>query len=187
MDTRYGLLIDLKRCIGCHTCTMACKMENGIADGSWIRVETVGGPHMDTPSGKYPDLRMHYLPRVCNHCAQPRCIPACPTQAIVKRKDGIVLVQGEKCVGCGDCTKACPYQAPQVNPTMAVAQMCTLCFHRVQNDREPFCVRCCPTRALEFGNISDPDSPISKQILKKSASVLNPEAGTKPSVFYAPP
>jgi Fe-S-cluster-containing dehydrogenase component len=179
------MLFDLKRCIGCHTCTFACKMENGIQRGSWIRIETIGGTDMDTPEGKYPNVHMHFLPKLCNHCAQPACLPACPTHAIYKRKDGIVLIDREKCTGCKICTKACPYGIPTFNPKTGVVEMCTLCSGRIDKGLEPFCVRCCVTKAIEFGEIDDADSKISRLMHKKRAFTLLPESGTQPSVHYS--
>ena len=187
MTNQYGILIDLKRCIGCHTCTFACKIENDVQPGSWIHVKTEGGPHMDTPEGIYPNVRMHYLPKTCNHCRRPTCLPVCPTHAIYKRKDGIVLIDKDKCMGCKLCIEACPYEAPIFNPETSIVEMCTLCSHRIDNGLEPFCVTCCPTRAMEFGDINDPNSEISRLIRKKRAYVLMPERDTQPAVYYYPP
>jgi len=141
---------------------------------------------MDTPEGKYPNLRMQYLPQTCNHCMQPACVPACPTQAIYKRDDGIVLIDQEKCTGCGACTEACPYKAPKVNSAKGVAEMCTLCAHRIDKGLEPFCAKCCITKAIEFGDIRDPNSEISELIHKKKGYVLLQDSGTQPSVYYRP-
>ena len=187
MTKQYGILVDLKRCIGCHTCTMACRMENNIQVGSWIGVETVGGPHADTAKGTYPNVSMYFVPKMCNHCRHPPCLPTCPTSAIHKREDGIVLVDKQKCNGCGLCAKACPYEIPRVNREAVVVEMCTLCSHRIDKELEPFCVTCCITRAFEFGDVSDPDSKISQSIRKKRAYVLFPERGTEPSVYYSQP
>ena len=112
---KYGLVIDLERCIGCETCRIACKAENGRDIGSGIRVDTVGGAHRDTPSGKYPNLSMYYLPVPCMHCGKPSCLDACPSEAIYQREDGIVLVDEEKCNGCEACIDACPYGALTYN------------------------------------------------------------------------
>lgn len=187
MIKQYALLIDLKRCIGCHTCTLACKMENEIQTGSWINVETVGGPHTDTPLGKYPNVRMHYVPKLCYHCKQPTCIPACPTLAIYKRKDGIVLIDETKCNGCQSCLEACPYKALRFSPESRIVEKCTLCSHRIDRGLEPFCVTCCVTKAIEFGDMNNPNSRISQSRIEKKAFVLSPEKGTQPSVHYSPP
>ena len=186
MAKRYGLAIDLERCIGCHTCTIACKLENGIEEGSWIKVRTIGGPHPDTPSGEHPELSMHFLPVLCMHCAQPPCLDACPLQAISRRGDGIVLIDESKCDGCQACLPACPYGALMYDAERNVARKCTLCAHRVDEGLEPFCVVCCETEAMYFGDLQDPDSPVSRIVAQRSAEVLQPEKGTQPAVYFCP-
>jgi molybdopterin-containing oxidoreductase family iron-sulfur binding subunit len=186
MAKRYGLAIDLERCIGCHTCTIACKLENGIEKGSWIKVRTIGGPHPDTPSGVHPELSMHFLPMLCMHCDRPPCIDACPLQAISKRGDGIVLVDEEKCDGCQACLSACPYEALMYDEDRGVARKCTLCAHRVDEGLEPFCLVCCETEAIYFGDLEDPDSPVARIVARRRAEVLQPELGTEPAVYYCP-
>ena len=187
MSKRYGIVIDLERCIGCHTCTIACKLENDIEGDSWLRVETVGGRGMDTASGEFPNLRMHYLPKLCMHCAQPPCLDACPLEAIYKRDDGIVLVDANKCDSCEVCIPACPYGVLNLDPKTNLAAKCTLCSHRIEQGLEPFCVICCEDEALYFGDLADPTSPVSKLAAKKNAYVLLPDAGTGPTVQYCPP
>ena len=90
---RYAMAIDLDRCTGCHACSVACKVENNLPNGIWWnRVMTVGGESMDTPEGKFPNLRMEFLPINCQHCENPACVKACPVGATYKRKeDGIVI------------------------------------------------------------------------------------------------
>ena len=187
MSKRYGIVIDLERCIGCHTCTIACKLENGIEEGSWLNVETVGGDGMDTPRGEYPNVKMHYLPKLCMHCDEPPCLDACPLEAISKRDDGIVLIDNEKCDGCEACIAACPYGVILLNREKNVATKCTLCAHRIDKGLEPFCVICCETEAMYFGDIADPESRVSKLIASGKAYVLQPEADTGPAIHYCPP
>jgi molybdopterin-containing oxidoreductase family iron-sulfur binding subunit len=107
----YAMIIDLDRCIGCHTCAVACKVENDTPMGIWWnRVLTVGGPSMDSPDGEYPNLTMHFLPFACQHCDNPPCVKVCPTGATYKRADdGAVVVDYERCIGCRYCMAACPY------------------------------------------------------------------------------
>lgn len=186
MASRYGLVIDLERCIGCHTCKIACKMENGIEVGSGIRVETVGGLHQDTPAGKYPDLSMYYLPVPCMHCAKPPCLDACPTGAIYKREDGIVVVSEEMCNGCQVCIPACPYDVLTYNQEKDVVWKCHFCAHRIDEGLEPFCVTCCEMRAMFFGDLANPGSKVSQLVARKKTYVLKPEAGTKPAIYYCP-
>ena len=187
MSKRYGIVIDLERCIGCHTCSIACKLENGIEEGSWIKVETVGGRGMDTASGEFPDVKMHFLPKLCMHCAKPPCIDACPLGAIYQRDDGIVLVDAGKCDGCQICVPACPYDVLNFNPETNLVAKCTLCSHRVEHGLEPFCVICCEEEAMYFGDLADPTSQVSKLVASKNAYVLSPEAGTEPAIHYCPP
>lgn len=188
MAKRYGMLIDLKRCIGCHTCSLACKVENRTPLGiDWLRVITIGGNHLDTPSGVYPDVAMHWVPAACMHCQNAPCEQACPTLAITRRADGIVLIDREKCNGCQDCLSACPYGAPQYNPKTGVVEKCTLCVHRIDEGQQPFCVAACVTEAFVFGDLNDPDSDVSRAIAGKDVEVALPELGAKPSVYYGPP
>ena len=184
---RYGLVIDLERCIGCHTCTIACKVENSIEVGSGIRVETAGGAHPDSPAGKYPQLSMYYLPVACMHCDQLPCRDACPIGAIYQRPDGIVLIDEQRCDGCQECLAACPYQALVYDPERAVVRKCNLCFERLDQGFEPFCALCCGTEAIFFGDLADPKSKVSQLIAQRSAYTLKPESGTGPGIHYCPP
>ena len=186
MSKRYGLVIDLDRCMGCMECRIACKVENNLDKGSGIRVDTIGGAHPDTPRGKYPNLSMYYLPVPCMHCDDPSCIEACPEEAIYKRQDGIVLVDEEKCNGCQACISACPYGALTYDDHRDVVVKCTLCHHRIEEGLEPFCVRCCEDEAIFFGDLNDPESKVSRLISQRSAYTLKPEAGTGPAVYYCP-
>ncbi|MBM4462872.1 MAG: 4Fe-4S dicluster domain-containing protein [Chloroflexi bacterium] len=187
MAKRYGLVIDLDRCTGCQTCNVACKMEHNLDGFSGIRVDTVGGPHRDTPAGEYPNLSMYYLPVLCMHCSQPPCLPSCPTEAIYQRKDGIVLIDEEKCNGCQECLEACPYGVLVYDTQKNKAWKCNLCAHRVDEGLEPFCVLCCETEAMFFGDISDPSAQLSQLARKRKAYALQPESGAEPAVRYCPP
>ena len=103
--TRWGMTIDLRRCVGCQTCTIACKQEHGLPAGTAWRFVA------DCEVGEYPDVRRLFLPMQCMHCAEPPCVPVCPTGASRQREDGIVWIHYDACVGCGYCAMACPYQA----------------------------------------------------------------------------
>jgi len=186
MAKRYGLVIDLERCIGCHTCTIACKLENGIEKDSGIRGKTIGGPYKDSPAGEYPRLSMHFLPVPCMHCEAPPCMEACPQEAISKRADGIVLIDGEKCDGCRVCVPECPYDVLVEDEEKQIVRKCTLCAHRVDEGVEPFCVTCCETEAMSFGDLNDPETQVSKLIAERTARPLKPEAGLHPAVYYCP-
>ena len=154
MSKRYGLVIDLFRCLGCQTCRIACKVENNLDKGYGIRVDTIGGPYQDTPEGKYPNLSMYYLPVPCMHCDEPPCIDACPEEAIYKRQDGIVLVDEDKCNGCQLCIPACPYDALTYDDHRDVVVKCTLCHQRIDQGLEPFCVALCEDGSIFFGDLN---------------------------------
>ena len=187
MAERYGLVIDLDRCAGCLTCTVACQMEHGLDHVSGIRVETVGGAGRDTPKGSYPGLSMYYLPTPCMHCGEAPCIPSCPTEAIYQRRDGIVLINEELCNGCEQCLEVCPYGVLVYVPEKDSVWKCTLCYHRVDQGLEPFCALCCEMEAIFFGDVGDASSRVSDLISQREAYVLKPELGTTPAMFYCPP
>src|SRR6266404_3439661 len=114
--SRLGMVLNLDRCIGCWACAVACKMENSIGEGLWWQeIKTIGGADIDTSAGVFPYVSKHYQPRNCSHCAEPPCLPVCPTSAIVQRADGIVDIIYDKCIGCGKCEPACPYDAIEMN------------------------------------------------------------------------
>lgn len=203
---RLGMVVDTVRCIGCDTCAVACKTENNLPDDVWWnRVWTVGGAESHTPSPTQPRPTMWFLTVACQHCENPPCVPVCPTGATYKREeDGIVLIDYEKCIGCGACVEACPYDGVRVrnadeisyaNPfpqggfdvraqQPATVSKCTFCSHRVAEDRQPACVEVCPARARFFGDLDDPDSEVSTLIKTRETFQLHPEAGTNPSVHF---
>ena len=184
MQKRYGMVIDLRRCIGCHTCSVACKSEHAIEKHSWMTVSTVGGVHMDSPAGRYPDLKMDYLPKACMHCAEAPCIEACSSGALYRREDGIVLVGTERCDGCQMCMEACPYAVITFNEQKRVIEKCDFCYERLDEGEEPFCVSCCGMKAMHFGDLNDCESKVSRLIRERGAHPLISERGTKPAVFY---
>ncbi|MHA2180906.1 MAG: 4Fe-4S dicluster domain-containing protein [Promethearchaeota archaeon] len=149
---QLGFYFDQTRCTGCYTCSVACKDWNDIEAGpeNWMRVT-------DIEEGKFPDLSLAYLAIACNHCADPPCIKACPTNAITKRKsDGIVVVNQESCLGkseCGaKCLKVCPWDSPQFNATNnAKMRKCDLCVGRLEQGKQTICVEACPMYALDVG------------------------------------
>jgi tetrathionate reductase subunit B len=176
---QYGMLIDTRRCIGCHACTVACKSEFDVPLGvnrSWVEY---------IEKGHYPNVDRSFLPRLCNQCSEPSCVDVCPTGATWKREeDGIVVVDEEICIGCKYCIQACPYGARFSNPLTGTADKCDFCMHRVGEGIEPSCVNTCMGRARIFGDINDPNSEISKGLSNNSTTVLRREMGTHPNVFY---
>ena len=175
----YGMLIDLRRCIGCHACSVACKAEFDVPLGktrSWVEY---------VEKGRYPNVSRSFLPRLCNHCTHPPCVPVCPTGATWKREeDGIVVVDPDICIGCKYCIQACPYDARFLNPVTGVADKCDFCLHRVSQGLAPACVETCIGRARIFGDLNDPDSEISRMIASNPVTVLRQGQGTEPNVYY---
>lgn len=208
---RWGMVIDLNRCIGCDYCVWACQATNDTRDDMrWnIRVED------ETPLGN-----TFHVTRPCLHCQHAPCVEVCPVGATYHRADGLVVMDYDKCIGCRYCQTACPYGArsfnwgeredvnPQVpewgQPEVArrprgVVEKCTFCIHRIDGglarglmpgiDEEatPACVNVCPVNARFFGNLNDPESPVSKIIASRSTLRLREDLGTEPSVYYIPP
>jgi Fe-S-cluster-containing dehydrogenase component len=180
--TRWAMVIDLRRCVGCQACTVACQIGNDLPLGMfWNIVTTVG------PKGTFPTLSYYHLPRPCFHCDDPPCVHCCPTGASSQREDGIVMVNPDKCIGCGTCIIACPYGARTQNKELGIVQKCTFCADIIGNGTGPYCVSACHQRARIFGNISDPDSEIYRLVNTENAILLMPELGTDPHVYYIQP
>jgi tetrathionate reductase subunit B len=176
---RYAMAIDLNRCIGCDSCTVACKMENDVPLGVW-RI-WVNRREM----GTYPRVSRAFLPVLCNHCDNPICVYVCPVKATYRRKqDGVVVVDPHLCIGCKICMVACPYQMRYLDPIKRVAQKCDFCLHRVQAGLNPACVEGCPAGVMIFGDLNDPQSPVAKLLSAKPAQRLKTSYGTYPQVFY---
>ncbi len=186
MKKALGLVIDQERCIGCEACTVACKKENEASE-YWIRVKTQNVAHKDTPEGSFPDLKMSFLPQLCNHCTKPPCVDICPTSALVKREDGPVVLDETNCDGCQACIEVCPYNALLYSPEKDRVEKCNFCVHRIDQGLEPFCVICCEGQAMHFGDLNDPTSLVSQIVASRENFQLNPEAETSPSVYYCPP
>ncbi len=180
-------VIDISICNGCYCCQIACKDEHVAND--WT---PYAKPQPDTGQfwlkqhefvrGTVPKVKMNYLPVLCMHCDEAPCIPACPIEgAIYKRDDGLVIIDPVKCTGCKNCVDLCPYGVIYFNEDLNIAQKCTGCAHLLDGGhpiKEPRCVDACPTEALKFGEESEFKDMISK------AEVLNPEFKAKPRVYY---
>lgn len=176
---QYGMLIDTRRCIGCHACSVACKSEFDVPLGvyrSWVEY---------TEKGTFPHVDRSFLPRLCNHCSEPPCVRVCPTNATWRRdEDGLVVIDPDICIGCKYCIQACPYGARFLNPVTGAADKCDFCMHRITQGLEPSCVNTCIGRARIFGDINDPNSEISHRLAENPTTVLRKEMGTKPNVYY---
>ncbi|MBN2123447.1 MAG: 4Fe-4S dicluster domain-containing protein [Deltaproteobacteria bacterium] len=177
---RYGLLVDLSRCIGCYSCVVGCKNWHRIDAGEKGRIRL-----LDLVLGTYPDVSRWVMPLMCMQCDRPPCVSVCPTRAGYRRDDGIVTIDPEKCVGCELCTFACPYGARTMRGDSPVADGCDLCANRVDEGLEPYCVESCPMDALVFGDLDDPGSPIRKAIDFEKAEPLFKKFKTRPKVYYA--
>ena len=179
---RFGMLVDMRKCIGCQACTVSCSVENQPPIGQFRT--TVLQYEVAQPNGAPP--AMVSLPRLCNHCDEPPCVPVCPVQATFQREDGIVLVDNTRCVGCGYCVQACPYDARFLNHETQTADKCTFCEHRLDAGLLPACVESCVGGARVIGDLNAPDSEINQRIAqhKDEIKVLKPGMKTSPRVSY---
>ena len=209
--TRYVMVIDLRKCVGCQTCTAACKHTNATPPGvQWRQV-------LDMEQGEYPDVKRTFVPVGCMHCADPPCMHVCPSTATGQRADGLVTIDYDLCIGCGACAVACPYQArhitkraefayggePMANELaqfdekrINVATKCTFCVDRIDLAEEkgltpgidpevtPACVNSCIADALHFGDKDDPESNVSKMIAETENFRMHEELGTDPGIYY---
>ena len=209
--TRYVMVADLDRCVGCQTCTAACRQTNATQPGvQWRKV-------LDLEFGEYPDVQRVFVPVGCQHCADPPCMHVCPSTATRRRDDGIVTIDYDLCIGCAYCAVACPYLARSKvdkpvyahgsEPTilerlqfdekrLGVSQKCTFCADRidaglargltpgVDADATPACVNSCIAEALHFGDIEDPESNVSRMLAEKNQFRMHEELGTNPGFYY---
>lgn len=175
---KYGMIVDTRKCVGCISCTITCKMENKVPfEGfrAWVNIRE---------RGDYPNVKRHFLPRLCNHCEKAPCVQVCPVQATYRREDGVVVIDEKRCIGCGYCITACPYHARYLHPQTKVADKCNFCQHRLEQGLEPACVKNCMGKARIFGDLNDPSSRISRVLGANPAQTLLPDLGTEPKVYY---
>ncbi|MCX7604127.1 MAG: 4Fe-4S dicluster domain-containing protein [Bryobacteraceae bacterium] len=147
----YGWLLDPKRCIECGACEAACKQWNDVPVGVNVRWRRV----LRQETGRFPDVRVTALSMACCHCENALCQRVCPARAIWRRDDGIVLVDSDRCIGCGQCYAFCPVGAPQRNASTRKTTKCTMCFDRIEQGLQPACSTACPTGALQWGEWKD--------------------------------
>ena len=210
--TRWAFVADLNRCVGCQTCTAACKHAN--ATGPWVQWRKV----LDFECGEYPDVSRAFVPVGCMHCDHPSCMEVCPTTATRKREDGIVTIDYDTCIGCTYCIQACPYQArfkvdkpneaygagTQMGHELkresfarrGVAQKCTLCADTIDRGiaqgltpgvdaaATPACVSSCISGALQMGDLDDPESNVSQLLATKQHFRMHEELGNGPNMYY---
>lgn len=198
----WGMVIDLRKCVGCEVCTLVCKT-NLIAPG--IR------KIMDLGLTGAPERMRTFVPVSCMNCAKAPCVKACPTRASYKREDGIVDIKKELCLGCGYCVLSCPYKARKLasdlteiarlngkkgNSTEGSSAKCNFCAPRIDSglkkrmkpgvhpEATPLCVLACSASALSFGDLNDEESNVSVLLKTNRSLRLQEELGTMPSVFY---
>ncbi len=209
--TRYIMVADLRRCVGCQTCTSSCKETNATPPGvQWRRV-------LDIEAGEYPLVRRVFVPTGCQHCDDPPCMEVCPSTATGQRKDGIVTIDYDLCIGCSYCALACPYEARykvddveyvygaaatatevarRDQQKIGIVTKCTFCVDRidagtkagkvpgVDPEATPACVNSCISGALRFGDIDNPDSAVSKLVAENKWFRMHEDEGTGPGFYY---
>ena len=203
-DHWYGMGIDVDKCIGCNRCVEACKAENDVPDEpyffrTWVErytihadgettvecISTKPAP-VDQVAPEDPSVvRTFFVPKLCNQCAHPPCVQVCPVGATFQTKDGVVLVDEKRCIGCRYCIQACPYGARYLNPRTRTADKCTFCYHRVTKGLLPACVEVCPTEARIFGDMKGRADRLVRFERANPISVLKPDLNTEPKVLYA--
>ncbi|MBI3409763.1 MAG: polysulfide reductase NrfD [Planctomycetes bacterium] len=174
----YGFIIDNRKCIGCHACTVACKSEHQVplgVDRTWVKY---------IEKGTFPNSRRLFTVMRCNHCEWAPCVTICPVTALYKRDDGIVDFNSDRCIGCKSCMQACPYDALYIDPDSHTAAKCNYCTHRVEIGLQPSCVVVCPEQAIISGDMDNPFSEISQLLARHPVQVRKPEKETKPKLYY---
>ena len=188
---RYGMLIDIDKCTGCYSCFLACKDEYCGNNYPGYSVSQPAKGHywmklVAVERGTYPKVKLDYIPTPCQQCENASCITGGTPGAVYKRPDGIVIIDPEKAKGQKDIVSSCPYRVIYWNEEENVAQKCTFCAHLLdQGWKEPRCVETCPTNAIIFGDLDDPESEISKKAAAENTEALKPEFEMNPSVSYS--
>jgi tetrathionate reductase subunit B len=177
---RYAMVIDKERCVGCQSCTVACKSEWDVPEGgARTRVRSTG------TQGNYPSLVSTFHVSQCNHCERPTCVPACPSGATYQDAHGIVRVNKDVCIGCGSCVAACPYGARYIDSSKGVVDKCDFCASRLEQGLQPACVLTCPSNAKTFGDLEDPSGKVFNLVYRDGAHRIDsPNVSIGPNVYY---
>lgn len=196
---RLGMVVDTKRCTGCHTCSVACKVANNLPNHIWWnRVVAVG------PEGTFPDNTKHFLTVNCQHCENPPCVAVCPVGATFRRaSDGVIIQNSETCIGCRRCIPVCPFDARSLNDQQLeyyldhavgdadapvhrpnVVEKCTFCSHRLARGEKPACMELCIGRGRFWGDLDDPRSEVSIAMRGRESFRLHEETGVRPKVYF---
>ena len=187
---KYGMIIDITKCTGCYNCFLTCRDEfagndyPGYSSGqpmtgmNWMRL-------IEKERGQYPVVKVAYIPVTCMHCEDAPCIKVAQKNAVYERPDGIIIIDPVKAKGQKQIVSSCPYRVIEWNEEKQLPQKCTLCAHMLdKGEKVPRCVESCPTDALIFGDLDDPESEISKLLASGATEVLHPEFGLKEKVRY---
>jgi len=177
---RYAMVIDLRKCVGCQACSVACSEEWSVQIGeARTHVWSTGA------IGKFPGLSSSFHVAQCNHCDRPACVVPCPTGATFQAENGIVKVDKNLCIGCGYCVGACPYDARYINPVTKKVDKCDFCSARLERGQLPACVTTCTANAKFFGDLEDSRSRVYHLVYEKQARRLEaPDIAIGPNVYY---
>lgn len=200
---RFGMGIQVDKCIGCGSCMIACKTENDVPNvpfyyRTWVERYVIQSDgqvivrNIENGTGKAQKeivekeiLRTFFVPKLCNQCGKAPCVQVCPVGATFSTSDGVVLVDEKRCIGCRYCVQACPYGARYIHPVKKTADKCTFCYHRIVKELLPACVEVCPTQARIFGDVILRASPLTRFRRTNKIHVLKPSLNTEPNVLYA--
>ena len=183
--TRLCMVIDKRRCVGCHSCSVACRTWNHLP------MDIIYNPVVsEGTTGKFPNVHRSWTPMLCQHCAKPACVPQCPTGASQQMEDGTVWVEYKKCMGCLVCVNACPYgmrDQSKFEPRLhRFVRKCTFCKDRREYDptANPYCVDTCHQKARIFGDLDDPNSEVSRIVGRVQTVRLLEQCHTEPQIYY---
>lgn len=199
-DYAYVYLIDTRKCIGCGSCIRACARENDVPPHyfrTWVeryQISRTGQIEVDSPNGGMDGFepsvtgqtvtKGFFFPKLCCHCTYTPCVQLCPVGASYRTRDGVILVDEKRCIGCGYCVQGCPYGTRFIHPKTHTASKCTLCYHRITRGLKPACVQACPVGARMLGNTKKVGDKVAEIIATERVQVLQPQLLTEPNCYY---